>query len=270
MTENVIIDIVKKGKIDGYFYVKLSNGRLFYSDSKKVERDIKEHYGISIWEVDRVFPEEYKNPHWRERNEKIIDIIDITEEERESLYQKFPIRKGETILELGAYYGFSSIRLSELVGEHGSIISVEGSKRNYIFLEKNLDINEVLNVYSIRQGIWSSTKRLTLFDAEDERKSFIPGFVENDSGETIEVTTVDEILGEIHLHNNTIDVVLIDLNGSELEALIGMSDLIYKDRPRFIINCYIEESAFQVSNFLREQGYKIYLSKGHRVYALEG
>ena len=266
----MIIKIVEDGKKGDLFYIRLNNGRIFYSDllRSRFEREMYTYYSTSVYEIDKEVPDIYQK-HFRGSMGSIDKLtnLKVSEEKRKFMFQNLPIRKGDVVLELGSYYGFSALRLSELVGEKGLVITVEASKKNFQILEKNINVNKVNNIIPINKGIWSSKGKLTLYDAGNKRKSLIKGFVKSSSKEKVDVDTIDNILEETHIKN--IDVVASDLNGSEYKALKGMPKLLSQSKLRLFINGFTTNGCLKIKKFLEKRGYEVYIGVAFRVYAFK-
>lgn len=63
------------------------------------------------------------------------------------------IRKGDTVLDVGANFGQMTILFSELVGEQGDIYSFEAQEEVYNILEKNIKANRCFNVNPVKNAV---------------------------------------------------------------------------------------------------------------------
>ena len=143
--------------LDGYPYIKLHNGKVFYGH---FPTDFQRH-------IYRYFLQ-YKIR--KKIQEEVIGVAyDVlfryfNPKLKMKLKQRYyKIKEGDTILELGAYIGHSTIKFSELVGENGLIISVEAVKENIKILMKNLRENSIKNVVAINKAVWNKPESIYIY-----------------------------------------------------------------------------------------------------------
>jgi len=178
-------------------------------------------------------------------------------------YQKTPFqlkyyqpKSGDTIVELGAFIGLSTIRFAEYLRGEGRIIAVEIVPETYSVLEKNLTGNIPEISKCINAGISDRPGRQTFYWKSGTAgasldKSFIDDFHPDKSVE-IETCTIDQIVQGLEC----VDLLIIQLNGHEYASLAGMRDSIgtirnmmitcpYPDKQKLIM-AYLEENSFDV------------------------
>ena len=71
------------------------------------------------------------------------DLIIMTVHE-DDILQLFRPTKGDTVVDVGAYLGRYTLTSSNLVGESGKVIAIEGDPSHYEMLNKNLKLNKYL------------------------------------------------------------------------------------------------------------------------------
>ena len=89
-----------------------------------------------------------------------LDILGIVEIYALNVYHTEIIKRGDTVLDLGAGIGDFSVCASKRVGKKGRVISVEPNKEDFEFLKKNLKNNRCDNVTALNYGV--SNKEGTL------------------------------------------------------------------------------------------------------------
>ena len=87
------------------------------------------------------------------------DLIIMTKHE-DDILQLFRPTKGDTVVDLGAYLGRYTLTSSNLVGESGRVIAIEGDLSHYEMLKKNLKLNKVSNVTAISCMVGSKDMHL--------------------------------------------------------------------------------------------------------------
>lgn len=152
------------------------------------------------------------------------DIENITDE---TYFNELTIenRKQGCFVDGGGYIGDTAIKYSKIFGKQQKIYVFEPDQANYIQLIEN---TKELNIVPVNAGCWSESTTLCF----DERSDAASSILEN-GGTEIKVTSIDEIVGE-----DKVSLIKLDVEGSELEALIGASNIIKRDMPLLAISAY--------------------------------
>ena len=137
------------------------------------------------------------------------------------------IREGMVVVDIGAYAGYYSLVAANLVGEEGKVYAFEPNPENYVLLLKNLEVNRCQNVIPVQKAIADRNGRTRLFLAQ-ENKGDSRLFDSNDGRESIivDVTSLDAFFKE---RDYRVDVIKMDIQGSEMAALKGMTKILEKN-----------------------------------------
>ena len=120
----------------------------------------------------------------------------------------------EFIIDAGAHVGFSAISLAILYPK-AKILAVEPEAANFELLCKNT--RKYDNISCINAGLWSHNAKLEIKDRECDNWNFIVSEVESPGVNSIEALSITEILKRYK--RNRIDVLKMDIEGSEIEVL---------------------------------------------------
>ncbi len=173
------------------------------------------------------------------------------------------IRPGWTVFDVGAHVGFYTILASLLVGNKGAVFSFEPLLQNIHFLGKHITLNRLNNV--------------TVIEAAVGRKSGIMSFTEgpfssmgslsSDGNRSVSVMSLDDLFrqGKIPPPN----VIKIDIEGGEFEALIGAEDLLRSARPIIYLATHGPEIHSDCVNYLLSLGYHLQPLNGSVQFADE-
>ncbi len=141
------------------------------------------------------------------------------------------IRKGDTILDLGAHCGYFTLLASILCGDSGKVFAFEPHPRNYSLLKKNLSLNGLTNVTAVQKAVSNETGTAVLREARGSRSHTIkqvpawlkPAGIRNERELPIETVKLDEFFAKEPLQPR---LVKMDIEGAEPDALEGMRNLI--------------------------------------------
>lgn len=136
------------------------------------------------------------------------------------------IKNGFTVLDIGAHIGYYTLLSSQKVGEKGQVISVEPDPHNFSYLKKNILSNNLKNVKLIHKAAGDKKKKVTFhvntINTGDNRVF--------DNGQLRKVIKVDQVRLDDVLKDHSIDVIKIDIQGSELGALKGLTKTLKKNK----------------------------------------
>lgn len=176
-------------------------------------------------------------------------------------------KKGMTIVDAGANIGFYSLMFSNVVAENGKVFSFEPVPHNYQQFQENLDHSQnVENVQLILKGLWNKTETLTFSLDESMDKnagSFTAGKVQSAFKQfSCHVTTLDEFVDENRIEK--IDIIKMDIEGAELNALRGAENVLRKDHPIILLEvcdytcASVGHTPDDLWNYLKQFDYKIF------------
>lgn len=134
---------------------------------------------------------------------------------------------GMSFVDVGAYAGYYTVIASRRVGASGQVYAFEPNNVSFSYLEANIAANGRHNVTAVQQAVG--------------RASGIASFVERgewshlgDARTPVAVTSLDDFFAARRWPN--VDLVKIDIEGGELDALAGMSTLSARNpRLRLVI-----------------------------------
>ena len=144
------------------------------------------------------------------------------------------VKKGNNVLILGANIGYWTCLISELVGESGKVFAFEPFPGNFIFLKKNVELNDYKNVVLEQKAVANKSYKTKLYLSEgggmDNR---IYDTNTNRKSIDIEVIKLDEYFKD---HDISFDFIKSDIQGADFAAVQGMQSLIKKSpNVNFII-----------------------------------
>jgi FkbM family methyltransferase len=174
----------------------------------------------------------------------------------EGYLRKYTIKKGDIVIDCGAYQGSFSILASQLVGENGLVISFEPNPANYKKLLINLKQNNISNVVTINKGLWSK-KTLLNFKKGDKGSSLIFEGNVTDSIITVPVVSLDQELSDLGV--TKVNFIKADVEGSEIELIRGSKKTLLNNHVNLAIASYHildgKKTYMQLEKALNKLGY---------------
>lgn len=186
---------------------------------------------------------------------------EIFRDEDHSIIDGFSYEKAETVIDLGANYGFYSLGVKR-INPQCRIVALEPNPYIYPYLKKNLSSFEKIIV--LNKAI-SSKDGSELFDLIRQVPS-IGGrtikqtpreWVSKELIESIEVNTVslESLLNEYEL--DLVDILKVDIEGAEGELFDNTSPKILSKAKRIVVERHTRELHDQVIERLLESGFRL-------------
>jgi len=149
------------------------------------------------------------------------------------LLESFLPELNNIVLDLGAGIGdytlFSSIRVSK----RGKVISVEADLQTFELLKKNVKENNLKNVIPLNMFVSSEREH-----------------------------SIDFIVEKLRLRK--VDLIKMDIEGEEYNALKGAIKTIRKFKPKIIIEIHSKNLREKILEFLKNYGYDLVFEKEKR------
>jgi FkbM family methyltransferase len=174
------------------------------------------------------------------------------------------VKKGMVVVDIGANIGYYTLLAAHLVGYEGKVFAFEPDPYNYNLLCKNIEVNGYRNVISIRKAVFSKSGEMKLFLDKINLggHSLSEANVDKSASITVEVTSLDEYFKNT---DYKIDVIKMDIQGSEMDVLKGMTNTIKENDNLKIITEFwpmgLRNSGSSPKDFLNrliEFGFAIY------------
>jgi FkbM family methyltransferase len=161
-------------------------------------------------------------------------------------------------VEAGSNIGAHTVGLAKAVTPAGCVVAVEPQPDIFRVLCANLALNGVSNVtpFAVGCGKTERTMIVPLYDyrAEADHNSGGVALTASGAGVPVAVAPLDELIGAIP----RLDLLKVDVEGMEKEALEGAQRLIERYRPvLYVENDRVEKSG-DLIEFIRGLGYRLW------------
>lgn len=169
------------------------------------------------------------------------------------------VRPEMGVADLGANIGYYTVLASHLTGKTGRVYSFEPDPRAYTYLLRNIRSNRSTNVEALQLAVGDRTKR-RWFNPDP---ALAEGYVTSNPEETstlIEQVSLDEFFSVRGWPS--VDLVKMDVEGSEAAALAGMRSLVKRNKNMRLVMEFSHKtlartntSPESIAAILREFGY---------------
>lgn len=195
----------------------------------------RSYFGISIYDFSKPRKHTYS---------RLIDIPLMTSSIPEPLItieqylNILQIKEGETILDLGAYCGLSSIVFAKQCGSKGKVIAIEADPKNYEALKMNSYIANSsfnINILSLEAAVYSQSGTIP-FISEGTLASSIMNVQDtwNRLENQIYQKTINLMDIVLRFQLEKVDIIKADIEGAEFEAFSNYKFFQYF-RPRILL-----------------------------------
>ncbi len=167
------------------------------------------------------------------------------------------IKKDWTVLDIGAHIGYYSLLASSLVGDRGRVYSFEPDPHNFSLLQKNIYENNISNVELINKAVGEKKRKVT-FHVNTRNTGDNRIF---DNGQLRKEIKVQQIAIDEFLLKIPVDFIKIDIQGSEMNAMLGMKKLLSMNKNIIILTELWPEGLKMSNSSISE--YLTFLEKRH-------
>jgi FkbM family methyltransferase len=166
------------------------------------------------------------------------------------------VHVGETWLDVGAHYGYTTIALGRLVGPQGRVFTFEPVPATAGCVDQGRALNDLPQVAVVPLGLGGvetmEFRRLAL--TRGMADSTLPDGASRWSV-AAGIARFDWLWPAINGGTDAIHGIKIDVQGMELETLDGMRDALARWRPRIVLELHAGVSREAVLSLLQELGY---------------
>jgi FkbM family methyltransferase len=228
----------------------------------------------------KLFFKKYQNPEWRTFSFRGIKMkVDISKSMGSAIYWRGAhdwrpifamenwVKKGDTVIDIGANQGEYSLWSARMVGAKGKVFAFEPLSAIFERLKENIDLNpgflQVIN--PIQLGLSDKQDKLKLYSSDLSNEGVNTLYKEENSIflEEIELSTLDKELEK--MKTPRLDAIKIDVEGAELPVLLGAEKTIAKFSPILFIEINQEAckaagyEALEILTFLGKYRYSFEL-----------
>ncbi len=169
------------------------------------------------------------------------------------LFRKL-LHPGAIVVEVGANIGAHTVELSRMVGPQGVVVAFEPQRIVFQTLCANLALNSCANVHAFPFAIGAAPGQIIVPALPPDQPANFGGvsLLGATAGETVPLRALDEF------QLPHCEVIKLDLEGMEVEALRGGAAFIARHRPILYVENDREERSAELIGLLRSWDYRLY------------
>lgn len=172
------------------------------------------------------------------------------------------LKADSVFIDIGANIGLYAVHLSKIINKKGKILCFEPFSVNFNCLSENIRLNNFSHVQVERLAIGAKEESIMLYHNPAHQNmgmiSVTP--MENSYAEEVKSVSLDTFLKSNHL--TKIDLIKIDIEGYEYQALCGMKETLVTFKPVLLVEILkagqSDTNNVNCENFLQSLGYKKY------------
>lgn len=185
----------------------------------------------------------------------ILELGEFSEGEVDLFRQV--VRPGGLVFEAGANIGAHTVPLAKMVGPSGRVVAVEPQRVVFQTLCANIALSSLTNVYAYCAAAGRQMGKLLVPDIDYTQDNNFGGLglEGRTSGQEIPLITIDSLGLE------KLDLLKADVEGMELDVLLGAEQTIARCRPLLYVENDRQEKSEELIAHIKSLGYEAYVHK---------
>ena len=174
---------------------------------------------------------------------------------------------GVVAVDCGANIGVHTIEWAQFMHNWGQVLAFEAQERIYYSLAGNIAINNCFNARASWAAIGKENSTIKVpqpnylvpssFGSLELIKKSTTEYIGQEISYSDEDSLETQMLALDDLKIARLDLIKIDIEGMEMDALLGAKDTIKKCQPNLIIE-KIKSNEGEIQNYLKDMGYRIF------------
>jgi FkbM family methyltransferase len=166
------------------------------------------------------------------------------------------VEPGAVVYDIGANVGYFSLLAAVLTGDAGKVYAFEPLPRNIRYLRRHVQINHLDTIEVIEAAV-SDHQGEAYFDLGP---SSAMGRLAAGGELKVQLVSLDAMLAEGRLASP--DVMKVDVEGAEFDALCGARHLLEAHRPILFLDTHDRKAHHFTVTLLNEMGYRLEILDG--------
>lgn len=152
---------------------------------------------------------------------------------------KHLVKKGDTVLDIGANIGHHSVCFAKIVGDQGHVFAFEPQLPVYHILCANAMLNESSNIYPIRAAVGEQNGIVSLpsmdYNTDENFGALCLENIRRPNTQIIKKISIDEFISDPSNDISSVNFIKIDVQTFELFVLHGAIKTLTKYKPHIFV-----------------------------------
>jgi FkbM family methyltransferase len=184
------------------------------------------------------------------------------------IIEYFRPKEGDIVIDIGAHIGRYTIIASKRVGANGKVVAIEANPSNFEMLNRNIKVNQLTNIISLNNAVYSKETKLKLYLPGEELGHTTYNTVMSDRAKNedkfveVSANTLDYLLQLKEITD--VNWIKIDVEGAEFEVLKGAHNLLLNSRNIVLlmeVHGSPNDYRLKLEEFIRSYNLKIEFEK---------
>lgn len=227
-----------------------------------------EHYTEILSVYESLCDEESKRIYASVINYRLtgkLEYLINASSDKDETYSLLKSKNISSMIDAGAYNGDTAREAISYFNNLKVIYAIEPDKRNFKKLSLFAE-NADVKIYPINAGAWEKCECGELSESGNRNSTVVATASFEHKKESAELITIDSI------NADSVDYIKYDVEGAELEALIGSRETINKFNPALLVSLYHKSGdIFRLPTYLMRnyKNYDVYIRRVYCVPAWE-
>ena len=184
------------------------------------------------------------------------------------VYPWINLEEGDVAFDIGAHHGWYTLLFSRKVGDVGQVLAIEPNPKNLYFIQKNIQLNQLLNVKMLPHALSNKSGHAKLFKGVHSGGHTIMPLsgrkkeaIFTSRAITVPTKTLDSLLKGF----DEVKLIKIDVEGAELNILKSCKQL--RKVRRFIVEVHCREYLSSLRALFEKKGFEVRKLKEKRIIA---
>lgn len=185
--------------------------------------------------------------------------------EEQEFFRRY-LRPNDIVIDVGANIGFFTLIFSTIVGRTGKVYAIEPHPRIYKYLQGNLDLNSVENVFPFNLALGSKSGTVKFSDRKGDDRNAV---ITTGTG----ITVPQKRLDQLGIEDESIALLKIDVEGYEKFVIESAGQILKNVRCIYFeaIERHFSKFGYKLEellNILVNYDFKILEISANKVYRL--
>jgi FkbM family methyltransferase len=159
------------------------------------------------------------------------------------------LHSGGTFIDIGCNVGIQyTLPFARQLDQYGQVIAIDANPRNISNLRKNIELNSITNVTPLNLAISDHDGYSTFYLTGESWSGSLLQPTSEALPTKVQTSTIDSLISSLNLSGD-IDLIKIDVEGSEVDCIKGATQTLQKTK-HMLIECHSTQNKKEIERML--------------------